>query len=63
MKNKEAARSVLWRPSDQKSRLAILCRACDFGGFRVNTPSVESIVNDLSNGGNVGVNIHSITCS
>jgi hypothetical protein len=37
-----------------------LSRARDFGSFSVDTSSVESVVNDLSNGRNVRVNVHPI---
>jgi hypothetical protein len=39
-----------------------LSSARDFGGFSIDTSSVESVVNYLSHGRNVRVNIHSITC-
>ena len=38
-----------------------LCRARDLGGFSINTSPIESIINDLSHGGDVRVNVHPIT--
>jgi hypothetical protein len=38
-----------------------LCSARDFRGLGIDTTSVESVVNNLSHGRNVRVNIHSIT--
>src|SRR6266849_3679821 len=38
-----------------------LSSARDFGGFSIDTSSVESVVNDLSNSRNVRVNVHPIT--
>src|ERR1700730_8398336 len=39
----------------------LLCGARDFRGFGIDTPSVESVINNLSHGRDVRVNIHSIT--
>src|SRR5437879_2654826 len=39
-----------------------LCRAGDFGGFSINTSPIESIIDDLSHGRNVRINVHPITC-
>ena len=53
---------MLWRPYPMGNLCLELCRAGDFRGFGIDTPSVESVVDDLSHGGNVGVNVHPITC-
>src|SRR6266702_78831 len=34
----------------------------DLGGFSINTSPIESIINDLSHGRNVRINVHPITC-
>src|SRR2546426_45235 len=38
-----------------------LRRARDFRGFGIDTPSVKSVVDNLSHGRNVRINVHSIT--
>ena len=42
---------------------SVLRSASDFRGFGIDTPAVESVIDDLSYSGNVGVNVHPITCS
>src|ERR1051326_8481770 len=40
--------------------VVILGRACDFRCFRVNTSSVECVIDDFAHSGDVGVDIHAI---
>jgi len=44
-------------------RLIFSGRAAVVAGFSENAAAIQSVINDLSDGGSIRINVHPITCS